>query len=143
MGVATCDEMGLTTTSLYTLRRRSLDKDLDRLTRTASERDASRIVVGLPLSMDGSESERTSRTRDFARALARKTSIPVLLWDERLSTFEAENILRKSKVHWKKRKDLVDQVAAEVILRSYLDADCPSPTPSGPAFEVNQEQQEG
>lgn len=139
VGVAGCDEMGLTTTGLYTLSRRSLESDLDRILETAEEREVSRIVVGLPLSMDGTEGERVSKTKSFARALARRCPMPIVLWDERLSTFEAENILRESGVHWKKRKKLVDQVAAEVILRSYLDAGCPPPTHQGPAFAVEDE----
>lgn len=139
VGVAGCDELGLTTSGLYTLRRKSLKADLDRLARTILERDVSRVVVGLPLSMDGTEGEQARRARAFARALGARAHVPVLLWDERLSTFEAESILRASSVHWRKRKNLVDQVAAEVILRSYLDAGCPDPTAEGPAYEVNDE----
>ncbi|MFW5878828.1 MAG: Holliday junction resolvase RuvX [Myxococcota bacterium] len=142
IGVAGCDELGLTTSPLYTIRRGRLDNDLDRILETAREREVERILVGLPVSMDGTEGERARKTRAFAVKLAARTALPVILWDERLSTFEAESILRESGVNWRKRKELIDQVAAEVILRSYLEAGCPDSDPEGPALPATEEPRE-
>jgi putative holliday junction resolvase len=137
VGVAGCDALGVTTTGLFTVRRQRLEDDLAQILEAVRDREVERILVGLPLNMDGTEGPRAEKTRRFARHLATKTDVPVLLWDERLSTYEADAILRESGIHWKKRKAVIDQVAAEVILRAYLDAGCPPPTPEGPALAVS------
>ena len=95
--------------------------DLRAVERMLAGHGVSRVVVGLPLNMDGSEGRQAARVRAFGERLASHLGMPVAYWDERLSTFEAESRLRRSGVKAARRRELIDQVAAEVILRSYLD----------------------
>lgn len=124
IGVAASDALGWAH-PVRTIRRRNLEADLDELAAILEERDAKRIVVGLPLNMDGSEGPRAEKTRRFAERLAARFDLPVILWDERLSTWEAEGLLREAGARRTKRKDWVDAVAAQLILTSYLDAGAP------------------
>ena len=79
------------------------------------------IVIGLPLNMDGTEGRQAARVRAFGERLREHLTLPIDFWDERLTTFEAQQRLRSRGVKASRRRALVDQVAAEVILRSYLD----------------------
>lgn len=83
--------------------------------------EVDRVVIGLPLNMDGTEGRQATRARAFGKRLHEHTGIAVDFWDERLTTFEAEDQLRSRGVRASRRRALIDQVAAEVILRSYLD----------------------
>ncbi|MCS7042619.1 MAG: Holliday junction resolvase RuvX [Bryobacteraceae bacterium] len=110
---------------LAALSRRSAAEDIARLKRIAEERGVQRFVVGLPLNMDGSESEMTRRVRAFAERLARETGIEVAYQDERLTSFEAEQRLRERgmslrKMLEAKRRGAVDELAAVLILEDYL-----------------------
>ncbi len=125
IGVAASDELGITAQPLSTIRRTNLERDLARLGEILRERETERLVVGLPLNMDDTEGPRAARTRRFADELARRFGLPVVLWDERLSTWEAERALIEAGVRRKKRKSVIDTAAAQVILRSYLDAGAP------------------
>lgn len=126
IGVATCDPLGIAVRPLAAIQRRSRQEDFDRLVAIVVEQEAEAVVVGLPLSMDGSESEQTKMTRTWAlrlaRALrtARKEPPPVIFWDERLSSFAAQELMADDP----KRAQAMgeDAYAAAVILRSYLDA---------------------
>lgn len=95
---------------------------LDEIADMATELDASEVVVGLPLNMDGSWSDSTRAARDFATALRDSVSVPVSTWDERLSTVEAGRALRKGGAKRRQRKAKVDSVAASLVLQSYLDS---------------------
>ena len=87
------------------------------------EREAiEEIVVGLPLRLDGTEGEAARRSRHFAALLAQRSAVPVILWDERLSTAAAERVLKESGVGGKARRAVVDQAAATLLLQNYLDA---------------------
>jgi putative Holliday junction resolvase len=121
IGVAVSDDLGVTVRGIGVVRRRGGTHDLDSIVRLLREYPISRFVVGLPLNMDGSEGRQAARVRAFAEGLRAHTGLSVDLWDERLTTFEAEERLRRRGVRPAKRRQLVDQVAAEVILRSYLD----------------------
>lgn len=125
IGVAVCDELGITTHGVETIRRRGHAKDLPALERLVREWQPERLVVGLPVNMDDTEGPRAVKTRRFAGVVAERLGLPVVLWDERLSTWEADGILRERGVAPEKRKAVIDQIAAEVILRSYLDAGAP------------------
>lgn len=125
IGVAATDDLGLTVQGLGTVWRKGEKHDFPALARMLEGRTVSRYVVGWPLNMDGTEGPRAQKTRRWARRLEELTGLPVLLWDERLSTFEAESVLREAGVRREKRKDVVDMLAAGVILRSYLDAGAP------------------
>jgi putative Holliday junction resolvase len=125
IGVAAADELGITAQPVRTIRRRNLQVDLDELAVILREREIERIVIGLPLNMDDSEGPRALKTRRFASEVERRFGLPVVLWDERLSTWEAERSLIEAGVRREKRKDVIDTAAAQVILRSYLDAGAP------------------
>jgi putative Holliday junction resolvase len=120
IGVAVCDELGLTTRGLGVVRRQGGTRDLEAVARVIGPHDPERIVVGLPLNMDGTEGPQATKVRRFAERLAAHTGLPVELWDERLTTVEAEQTLRETGTKRHKRRSLVDQVAAAGILRSYL-----------------------
>jgi len=80
------------------------------------------IIVGLPLNMDGSEGPRAADSRKFSERLKEETALPVRLWDERLSTKEAEDVMRQALMTRKKRKNVIDKMAAQLILQGYLDS---------------------
>lgn len=124
IGVAASDELGWAH-PVRTIRRTNLEKDLDELAGILEERGASRIVIGLPLNMDGTEGPRAAKTRRFGEKVAERFPLPVLFWDERLTTWEAEGLLRDAKAKRQKRKDLIDAIAAQIILGSYLEAGAP------------------
>ena len=122
MGVAASDATRRIATPLETIRRRGLRGNLDRLAELATERSARGIVLGYPLNMDGSEGPRAQSARQTAVNLISGLALPVLLWDERLSTFEAHEILREQGVPKAGRDARIDAVAASVILRDALEA---------------------
>lgn len=128
IGVALSDELGLTAQGRETLRRTALKADLAQLTSVAKNEHVGRIVVGLPLNMDGSEGPRAEATRKFAAAVEEALGLPVELWDERLTTAEAERVLLAADVSRKKRKAVIDRLAAQLILQSWLDAHRSEPT---------------
>ena len=90
--------------------------------RVATERGAGKIVVGLPRRLDGTASEQTQRTQEFIDALKRATTLAVEAWDERLTTAQAERVLLEGDVRRAERKQKRDQLAATILLQSYLDA---------------------
>jgi len=130
IGVATGDPLGITVRPLTVIHRRSRQEDFDRLVAIVTAEGAEAVICGLPLSMDGSESEQTKMTRTWALRLARslrtagkdsgKEPLPVIFWDERLSSFAAQEMMADDP----KRARAIgeDAYAAAVILRSYLDA---------------------
>jgi putative Holliday junction resolvase len=123
LGLAISDGIGLTAQPLDAFRRVGPRKDLERLAALVREREVSRIVVGLPLRMSGEEGERARAVRDFVAALAaRVPGVPIELWDERLTSAEAERILIAADVRRRVRKQVVDRLAAVLILQSWLDA---------------------
>ena len=122
VGVAMSDPLGLTAQALTTLRRTGLRADLAALRRLAETHGVTRAVVGLPLNMDGSEGPSAARSRAFGEALATALELPVDFWDERLTTVAAERALREGEVSARKRRQVVDQVAAALILQGWLDA---------------------
>ena len=92
--------------------------------------DITGIIVGLPINMDGSDSDQTRLTRRLVAALQEGTSLPIEPWDERLSSFQADEVLASAELSQAKRRRLRDSLAAQVILQSYLDAHRePPPTP--------------
>jgi len=122
VGIALSDPLGVTAQGLPTLERTALQRDLDHLEAVCREHEVERIVVGLPLNMDGSEGPRAALTRAFARELERRTGLPLELWDERLSTAQAERILLAADVSRRKRREVIDRLAAQVILQSWMEA---------------------
>ncbi len=92
------------------------------LLRIATDQAAGKIVVGLPRRLDGTASEQTERTLSFIDSLKQATSLPVIQWDERLTSKQAERVLLEGNVRRKDRKEKIDQLAAQLMLQSYLDA---------------------
>ncbi|MBQ2719466.1 MAG: Holliday junction resolvase RuvX [Clostridia bacterium] len=121
-GIAISDEGRFLASGLATLRENGMLKTADRVAAEAGERGATLIVVGLPRNMDGSEGGRAEVIRAFVAHLAERTAVPIALWDERLSTVEAHRILSAGNTRGRRRKAVVDTLAAEIILQSYLDA---------------------
>ncbi|MFZ5469935.1 MAG: Holliday junction resolvase RuvX [Myxococcota bacterium] len=122
IGVAVSDPLGITAQAVTTLRRKNLAADLKALRELAAEREVAQLVVGLPLNMDGSEGDRAVESRKLGEALAASSGLPVNYWDERLTTVAAERVLLEADVSRKKRRQVIDQLAASLILQGWLDA---------------------
>jgi putative Holliday junction resolvase len=122
IGVAVSDELGLTAQPVLTLNRRAHPReDLRSLGRLCRRYGVVGIVVGLPLHLSGDESPRAEKTRAFAAELGALTGLPIHLWDERLTTREAHRILYEAGHQRQEHRQVVDQVAATLILQGFLD----------------------
>lgn len=121
IGVALSDRLLSSASALETVKRVKFTQDAARLAEIARARDLGGIVLGLPANMDGSEGPRAQSTRAFARNLSRLTDLPIGFWDERLSTVAAERALLEADTSRKRRADVIDHVAAGVILQGVLD----------------------
>jgi putative holliday junction resolvase len=122
IGLAVVDSEAGLARPLATLARRGGVRDVEAVSRLCVEQEAEEIVVGLPYNMDGTEGRMARLAREFAAAIGARTRRPVHLWDERLSSFEAEAQLREAGARPARTKQKVDQVAAALILESYLEA---------------------
>lgn len=121
IGVAVSDSQQMIASPLETIRRTKFQADAARLLEIISHRNLQGIVLGLPRNMDGSEGPRAQSTRAFARNLERLTPLPITFWDERLSTVAAERALLEADTSRKRRAQVIDHVAAGVILQGLLD----------------------
>jgi putative holliday junction resolvase len=122
IGVALSDPMGITARGLLTLKRQSIKKDLQGIFDLVEQHDAGLVVMGHPLNMDGSRGPAAEKAEEFARRLRGRLNVVVTLWDERLSTRAAERVLLEGNVSRKGRQDVIDKMAAVVILQGYLDS---------------------
>ncbi len=125
IGLALADDVLRTARPLRTLRRQGERRDLEALRAVADEYEVTRAVLGLPVNMDGSEGPAARLARDFAPRVEEALGVPVELFDERLSTFEAESRLRQRGLSSRRMKDVVDAEAAAVILQDWLDGRTP------------------
>jgi putative Holliday junction resolvase len=121
IGVAISDVTRQIATPMETLRRSKFSADAARLLALAAQENVGAIVLGLPVNMDGSEGPRAQSTRAFARNLAKLSPLPVVFWDERLSTAAVERMLIESDRSRAKRSRVVDKLAAAYILQGALD----------------------
>lgn len=121
MGLAVSDALGLTAQGLPTLERTRLNDDLSRLQKVAEEFSVERVIVGNPIGHRGGETTMSRRAAEFAEKLRRRLNCPVELSDERLTSVEANRVLRDSGIGIRKRQQAVDRVAATLLLQSYLD----------------------
>ena len=122
IGVAVSDELGLTAQPVLTLERRSNPReDMRSLARLARRYQVAGIVVGNPLHMSGEQSARATKTQAFAEGLGELTGLPIHLWDERLTTRQAHQILYEAGHQRQEHRRVVDQVAATLILQSFLE----------------------
>jgi putative Holliday junction resolvase len=121
IGLAVSDELGWTAQGLPTLQRTRLREDLSRLAQLMSEYQIGRVVIGLPLHMSGVEGRQAGYAREFGQRVAEHTGLPVEYWGERLTTVEAQRVLRESGISQEKRGKAVDRMAAMLILESWLE----------------------
>ncbi|BAH42881.1 Holliday junction resolvase RuvX [Brevibacillus sp. HB1.2] len=122
IGVAVSDELGWTAQGVETIKRQSKEKDFARLSELVSQYQIGAFVVGLPKNMNGTIGPRAEMCQAFGKLLEERTSLPVHMWDERLTTMAAERMLISADVSRQKRKTVIDKMAATLILQGYLDA---------------------
>ena len=122
IGVAITDPLGITAQGLETLRRKNKRLDFEQLARLVRNYEVSEIVVGYPLRLSGVEGKQSEKMQLFAEELRKKFGLPVHLWDERLTSSQANRILREAELSIKKRGEAVDRLAAVLILQSWIDA---------------------
>ncbi len=124
VGVAISDELLLTAQGKEIIRRKEenkLRRTLARIEELILEYKVEKIVLGLPLNMDQTPSERSELCLEFKDKIERRTGIPVVMWDERLTTVEADEIMDEAGIRGRERKEYVDMIAAQIILQDYLD----------------------
>lgn len=121
IGIACSDALLMTAQGIETIRRTSLEKDFNRLQELIAEYEVHELVVGMPKNMNGTKGERAEKTEEFVEKMKEVIDLPVTYWDERLSTVMAERQLIAADVSRKKRKSVIDKMAAVVILQGYLD----------------------
>jgi RNAse H-fold protein YqgF len=122
IGVAVSDALLLTAQSRPTIRRKDLTSDVETLRRLAMENEVHEIVVGQPFHMNGKESPQSQKVARFVDELHKVLDLPVIFWDERLTSFEAEQHLEQMGLNWRQRREQVDKIAAMIILQNYLDS---------------------
>jgi putative holliday junction resolvase len=123
IGVALSDPLGLTAEPLMVITRTaSIKADLRTVEELLQQHEVSKIVIGMPVMLAGQEGVQAGKVREFVERLSRRVRIPVVTWDERLSTVEAERLLLRADQSRSKRKQVIDKIAAAVILQGYLAA---------------------
>ncbi len=123
IGVAISDELGWTAQGLPTLRRQTKDRDTCAIANIVEEKCVTRIVVGMPVSLDGSLGKKAREVASFVEDLKRRLRLPIKVWDERFTSVQAERVMLEADLSRKKRKKKIDQLSAQLILQSYLDAE--------------------
>lgn len=121
IGVAISDELGITAQGLKTLRRKSMEEDFKEIATIIGQFEIENIVVGLPKNMNGTLGKQAEIVLKWIKTLIDKIPVPVVTWDERLSTVGATKILLEADLSRRKRKKVIDKVAAVLILQGYLD----------------------
>ncbi len=121
-GIAICDKLEMLASPVCVITEWNSEALAEKIIEIANEKKAEQIVVGLPKNMDGSKGFRADACEALGELLKNKCDIPVVFWDERLTTVSAHRILSENNVRGKKRKSVVDAVAAEIILQNYIDS---------------------
>jgi len=122
IGIAVSDLLGITAQGLETLQRRNKKYDFQQLRRVIRDYHVSEIVVGLPLRLSGSDSAQTVKVQEFAEELRQRFELPVHMWDERLTSVQANRLLKEAELSIEKRAAAVDRMAAVLILQSFMEA---------------------
>jgi putative Holliday junction resolvase len=122
IGIAVSDLLGITAQGLETLQRTNKRYDFQHLRRLIRDYNVTEIVVGLPLRLSGADSAQTEKVNAFADELRERFQLPVHLWDERLTSVQANRVLREAELSIEKRAAAVDRMAAVLILQSFMDA---------------------
>lgn len=120
-GLAVCDKTEYLASPLCVVEEKDFDNCILKVSALAKENDVEKIVVGYPVNMNGTIGERADKCKLFADMLAEKVDMPVEMWDERCTTVSAHNYLNQTNTRGKKRKAIIDAVAATIILESYLE----------------------
>jgi putative Holliday junction resolvase len=121
IGIAISDPLGITAQGLETLQRKNKRLDFEALTKLVRDLSVAEIVVGFPLRMSGEEGIQAEKMQRFAEELRERVGLPVHLWDERLTSAEANRLLRETEMSIKRRGQVVDQMAAVLILQSWME----------------------
>ena len=121
IGVALSDSLGLTAQRLTVIERRSIEQDLDVVAALVATHHVERIIVGLPLTLRGEQGIQADKVTTFAKQLRQHVPVPVEFLDERLTTVQGQRALRLMGTSSRKQKQIIDQVAAQLILQHYLD----------------------
>ncbi|MGH9557384.1 MAG: Holliday junction resolvase RuvX [Terriglobales bacterium] len=121
IGMAISDPLGITAQGLETLQRKNKRTDFEALSRILEQYEVGEIVVGYPLRMSGVAGTQAERMAEFAEQLRRRFQVPVHLWDERLTSAEAGRVLRATEMSIRRRGQVVDRLAAVLILQSFMD----------------------
>jgi putative Holliday junction resolvase len=122
IGRAVSDPLGITAQGLETIRRKNKRTDFEQLACTIAEYGVREIVVGYPLHMSGTVGSQSLKMQDFAEELRRRFGLPVHLWDERLTSAQANRLLREAELSIRRRAEVVDKLAAVLILQSFMEA---------------------
>ena len=125
IGVALSDELGWTARPLETFERRTLAQDVAHIQRLVQEHEVREVVMGMPIRLNGEMGPEAQGVQQFIQQLEQSLSVPVVAWDERLTTKSAEELLIQANVSRKKRRGVVDRVAAAILLQSYLRSQSP------------------
>lgn len=121
IGVAVSDPLGFTAQGITTIRRRNEEKDIEALKEICNEYSVETIVSGLPKNMNGTIGEQGEKVLAFCEVIKENLNLPIEMWDERLTTVAAHRVMLEADLSRKKRKGLVDKIAATYILQGYLD----------------------
>lgn len=121
IGVAVSDPLGITAQGVGVITRKNIEDDINEIGKFVNEYKADSIVIGMPINMDGTKGESAAKVTEFVETVNSRLNIPVVTYDERLSTKESEKFLISSDVSRKKRKSVIDKIAAQLILESYLE----------------------
>ena len=121
IGVAISDELGMIAQGLKTIKRKSMEEDIKEISLIITQYKIDKIVVGLPKNMDGTIGKQAEMVFQWIKAAQEKIGLPMLTWDERLSTVEASKILLEADLSRKERKGVIDKLAAVLILQGYLN----------------------
>jgi putative holliday junction resolvase len=122
IGLAISDPLGITAQGLPTLERTTVREDVAKLVELTTDRSVALFLIGEPLHMSGDKSRQAQYIRDFGERLTEKTGVPVQFWDERLTTVQAQRVLKESGISIEKRARAIDRLAAIILLESYLDS---------------------
>ncbi|MBO7700296.1 MAG: Holliday junction resolvase RuvX [Eubacteriaceae bacterium] len=122
-GVAVSDIMGMTAQGAGVIRVKGFEEDLKEYRKIIEEKNVGKLIIGYPLNLDGTEGEKAASVRaQYEKIKDALDGIEVILWDERLSTKEAERAFAETGKNWKKKREVIDEMAAQIILQSYLDS---------------------
>ncbi|PKK87421.1 MAG: Holliday junction resolvase RuvX [Candidatus Wallbacteria bacterium HGW-Wallbacteria-1] len=121
IGVAVTDPLQITAQGVMTLKRKTRDDDLEAFRELIAKYEIKKVVAGLPLNMDGSESAQTRKTVNFCQFIKKRLAIEIIYIDERLTSSWSEKVLIEGNVSRENRKDYIDMLAAQIILQSYMD----------------------